>query len=83
MNPTQQMVDDFGEAWHARQMSGVPCQPGDKRRAGLTAALKPLEPFLKAAAKHAATDGTDDWNDFLAEWVKLPLDLRRQLEREA
>ena len=48
MKPTQQMVDDFGEAWHARQMSGVPCQPGDKRRAGLAAALKDVpdvEPF--------------------------------------
>jgi hypothetical protein len=39
---TPEVIRDFGEAWHARGESRVPCAPGDRRRAGLTAALRAL-----------------------------------------
>jgi hypothetical protein len=46
-----QMVNVFGQAWHERQQSEVPPMNGDRRRAGLRAALELLpdvEPFTFA-----------------------------------
>jgi hypothetical protein len=37
---TPEMIEAFGDAWHATQVSGASRRPGDRRRAGLIAAFR-------------------------------------------
>lgn len=35
--------------------------------------------FVKAAAEHVTTDGTDSWNDMVDAWDQLPFQIQREL----
>lgn len=75
MKVTQEMMDTFARGWHSADTGDQP--GGARRRAGLEAVLAmpefaELERFARAAAAHATTDGTDEWNGMIDVWNTLP-----------
>lgn len=77
IEPTNEMVQAYHDAWHTTPQGA----PGDRTRAGLRAALNllPTNDFTRAAAAHAVTEGTDEWNDMIEVWETLPNEIRAKL----
>jgi hypothetical protein len=76
MKVTQKMINVFAVAWHAADHQGTHV-PGARRGAGLEAVMampemEALEAFARAAAAHATTEGTDEWNHMIEVWDALP-----------
>lgn len=76
---TQEMVEAF------KQAKNCQCHPGDEVGVRIQAALdastdlQALERFAHAAARHATTDGVDEWNNLVEVWDSLPDSLRKNL----